>query len=103
MALNDEWEREEVETAKPVGIVISVRFSQSTAERIYAEAKRRGVSTSTMIRGAVESWLDTPIATSTIGDVSVSSANGAPVSFIEGRAAAMRTTGAAADIELATS
>jgi hypothetical protein len=87
------WEEDEVEETKPVGVVISVRFPQELAARIYTEAKRRGVPTSAIIRDAVERWLDAPIAASSVGDVTLSSSNGVPVSFTEGRSTLGRTAG----------
>jgi predicted transcriptional regulator len=91
--VTEPWETEDVEVTKPVGIVVSVRFPQEIAARIYTEAKRRGVSTSTIIRDAVETWLDAPVASSAAGDVSLSSANGSPVSFTQGRSTSGRTAG----------
>jgi hypothetical protein len=99
LALTDNWEHEDVETTKPVGIVISVRFPQEIAERIYTEAKRRAVPTSALIRAAVEAWLETPIASSTAGDVSLSSPDGVPVSFTQGRSTIGQTAGAEATAE----
>ena len=38
---DEQWETEEVEVARPVGTVISVRFPADLAARIFAEAERR--------------------------------------------------------------
>jgi Ribbon-helix-helix protein, copG family len=89
MSDDETWEPEEVEVTKPVGVVISVRFPQNLAEKIYAEAKRRAVPTSAVIRAAVEAWLNAPVAATT-HDVSISSSGG-PVAYTEG----MRSTGTA--------
>ena len=87
---HEEWETEDVEIAKPVDVVISTRFAQELAERIYTAAQNRGVKTSALIREAVEAYLDGQAGTPATVDLTFSSAD-APVTFYTGRSSQGRT------------
>jgi hypothetical protein len=97
MNKNDEqaWEIEEVEISKPVGTVISVRFPSETAERVFAEAERRSIPVSVVVREAVEDYLAGAVATPAFFDITVSS--DAPVTLVSGRSAHGRTASAPSD------
>jgi hypothetical protein len=92
-----EWETEEVEVSKPVTPVISVRFPNGVAERIFAEAERRGVRTSAVVREAVEAYLDDPTARPATVDLTISSPDAA-VTLYQGRSRAARTGSAPATL-----
>ena len=97
MSKNEEWETEDVEVAKPVGAVISVRFPQEIADRIFAEARRRGVKTSVVVREAVEAALSH--APASASDVQLSTVANVNLSFYSGRSRTGRTVTAATPLE----
>jgi hypothetical protein len=90
----DDWEPEEVEVSKPVGVVISVRLTSETAERVFELARRQGVPTSAVMREAVERYLSDPVAGVAGSDISFSASNGVQVSLVTGRSRHSRTVGA---------
>lgn len=93
----EEWETEEAEIQRPVGAVISVRVSQDLAERLFAEAERREVKTSTIVREAIEVYLEAgALATSQV-DLSISTAEGGSVTIYQGRSHYGRTAAAPAE------
>lgn len=100
MSENEEWETEKVEVARPVGVVVSVRFPQELANRIFAEARRRGVKTSVVVREAVERAIDhTPGPSS---DVQLSTVSEVSVAFFGGRSKIGRTTTAPSQFDPVT-
>lgn len=95
----DAWETEDVELAKPVATVVSVRLHPALADRVFEEAQRRGVPTSAVVREAIEDHLEHPRGTAATLDISVSSAD-VPVAFYTGRSTLGRTGGGPATISL---
>ena len=93
----EDWEKTEVETTKPVGTVISVRFRPELAERLMEEAERRSVSTSAVVREAVEAFFSEAWSTPASFVLTISSAD-APVALYHGRSRQARTAGI--DVEL---
>jgi hypothetical protein len=93
------WETEEVELAKPVGAVVSVRLHPALADRVFEEARRRDVPTSAVLREAIEEYLANPRGTAATLDISVSSAD-VPVAFYTGRSTLGRTASGPATIQL---
>jgi hypothetical protein len=85
----EEWEQEEAEVSKPVAIVVSVRVPQDLAERLYAEAARRGVRASELTREALQRYLSGDLRPAIV-DVTISSADG-PVTLYTGRSTQGRT------------
>jgi hypothetical protein len=53
----EDWETEEVEASRSVGVVISVRISADLATQLSTRAQQRGVKTSALMREAIESYL----------------------------------------------
>jgi ribbon-helix-helix CopG family protein len=92
------WEQEEVEVERPVGVVVSARLSQELADRVFAEAQRRGVPTSAVVREALELLLEDGTIGSSL-DLVISSAD-APVAFFTGRSGVGRTGAAPAEVEI---
>lgn len=93
---DDEWEVEDVEATKPVGVVVSVRVPQDVAAHLQTEARRRGVRMSVLAREAIEAFLEGAPLTATV-DFTVSSAD-APVTLYTGRSSVGRTTAALASL-----
>lgn len=93
-----EWENEPVEVARPLGAVVSVRFPQDIAERVFEEAQRQGVATSAFVRQAVESYLTSMEEARTSFDMSVSSRD-VNVSFYAGRSGSSRSAGHARNLD----
>ena len=88
---SDEWETEEVDVARPVGVVISTRFPSEVAEWLHAEAARRGVKTSAVVREAVEAYIEGGSGGGSASlDLTISSAD-APVTLYTGRSTQGRT------------
>lgn len=86
--LNDEsqdWEVEEVEVAKPVGVVISVRLPSDMADRVIDLARRRGVPTSAVVREALGAYLDNGAWSHSSYDLTISSSD-VPVTLYTGPA-----------------
>ena len=94
----EEWESEEVQVERPVTAVVSVRFPNDVATRLAAEASRRGLAVSALVREAVTEYLDCLEAGRTSYDWTVSSPHVA-VSFYAGRAVQGRTGGSARTLE----
>ena len=90
-----EWETEEVEPPKNVGVVISVRFPRELAERIYDIAERRGHPVSAVVREAVEEYLSTSGGVPATTDIRIFG-EGA-VTLIAGHSSRGRTLGAPTD------
>lgn len=95
------WEQEDVEIDRPVGVVVSARLSQELADRVFGEAQRRGVPISAIVREALELLLDSEHSLSSL-DLVISSAD-ASVAFFTGRGGQGRTGAAPAEITLAHS
>jgi ribbon-helix-helix CopG family protein len=95
----DDWETEESEAVKPVGVVVSARLPADLAERVFEVAQRRGVPTSAILREAIEDLLAQPRAAASTVDITISSAN-VPVSLYTGRSTLGRTGSGPSSIEL---
>ena len=102
MSDEQEWEIEEVEQSGSLGAVISVRFPASLANRIWDEAKRQGVPTSTWVRRAVEEHLDQPAGAGAANAELTISGLGVSVSLYPGRRTKAQTQSAPL-IDLVTS
>jgi len=90
-----EWETEEVEMAKTVGTVISVRFPRELAERVFDLAERRGTPVSAVVRQAVEEYMSADGAVPATMDITISSEG--TVTLISGRSSWGRTVGVPTD------
>lgn len=96
---DEQWETEEVEATKPVGVVISARVTPELAERVFAEARRRDIPTSAIVREAVEESLDRVGTSAATADVTVMSMNGVPVTLYGGRSTQGRTVNTPSSFE----
>jgi hypothetical protein len=94
-----DWEIEEAKVSQPVDAVVSVRFPRDLADQLFAEARRRGVKTSAVVREAVETLLREGIGKTATVDVTISSAE-APVTLYTGRGSHVRTQSAPATVVL---
>lgn len=90
-----DWETEEVETPKNVGVVISVRFPRELAERVADLAESRGDPVSAVVREAVEEYLGASGAVPATTDITISGEGS--VTLITGHSSWGRTLGAPAD------
>lgn len=95
---SEEWEIEEVELAKPVSAVVSVRFPNDVAAHLTDEATRRGVPVSAFVRQAVTEYLASVDAIRSNYDWTVTSPD-VTVSFYGGRSIFGRTGGNAQTLE----
>jgi len=95
-----DWETEDVELTKPVATVISVRFPKDVAERIFAEAERRGVRTSVIVREAIELFLEDGNRSLATVDLSISSPDDVPVALYTGRSRLERTKSTPSSVQL---
>jgi hypothetical protein len=86
---SEEWEAEEVEPSRSVGVVISVRVSADLATQLSLRAQQRGVKTSTLLREAIEGYLSNESAAPSL-EFTVTS-HDAPVSLYAGRSQSGRT------------
>ena len=98
----DEWETEEVDVVKPVGVVVSVRLDQALADELFQETERRGLSTSAFVREAITAYLEQRHESAGATEISVSSSNGAPVRLTTGGGGQARTVGADSTTEFET-
>lgn len=98
MTDNDQnWEVEEVEVERPVAVVVSARLPQELAERVFAEAQRRGTPVSAVVREALEALLEGGTSASAL-DLVISS--DAPVAFFNGRSTTGRTGAGPAEVHI---
>lgn len=97
---DDQWEEERVEVTKPVGAVISVRVPADVAERIYAEAQRRGLRTSALVREAIDSFLEQSRPSMSSVDLSISSQDDVAITLYTGQSQWGRTEGTPSKVEL---
>jgi hypothetical protein len=96
---NDQnWEIEEVEVERPVAVVVSARLPQELADRVFAEAQRRGTPISGIVREALEGLLEGGSSASAF-DLVISSAD-APVAFVTGRSTSGRTGGGMTEVRI---
>jgi hypothetical protein len=96
---NDQnWEAEEVEVERPVAVVVSARLPQELAERVFAEAQRRGTPVSAVVREALEALLEGGTTASGL-DLVISSGD-APVAFFSGRSTTGRTGTGPAEVHI---
>ena len=86
-------------TDTSAGAVVSARLSAELAERLFAEAKRRRLRTSALVREAVEAYLEDAGRAASV-DVTISSVDG-PVTYYTGRSSVGRTLSAPANFERA--
>jgi plasmid stability protein len=95
---DEEWETEDVQLAKPVGVVVSVRVPQDLAEQLYEEAARQGIKASALVREALQQYLTAEVRPATV-DLTISSADG-PVTFYTGRSSQGKTMPARSTVHL---
>jgi metal-responsive CopG/Arc/MetJ family transcriptional regulator len=89
------WEVEEVEVSKNVGVVVSVRFPKDLASKIYELAERRGTPVSVVVREAVEEYLSAASGVPATTDITISG-EGA-VTLLSGRRVMGETAGVRVD------
>lgn len=85
----DDWETEEVEPSRSVGVVISVRLKPDLAKQLSIRAQERGMKASTLMREAIESYLSDEPAPPGL-EFTVTS-HDAPVSLYTARSSSGRT------------
>ena len=98
---DEKWAVEDVEVAKPVAVVLSVRVPKDLAEQFYTEAERRGVRASSLLREAIEMYLDQGAVRAATIDLTISSADAPITLYTGGRSSQGRTSSAPSSFEAA--